>query len=137
MTAPETLADVKVGDEVLLVPRLPTETCRSVTVDRVTKTMICIGSTKFKRSNGQELVDRGWDWIEVGQQAETAKKERDENIKRINGGRAWRLIKSFDYFSQENVMTVRVACANAEAILRELGEWRDETACLEGRGNPL
>lgn len=136
MTIPETLADVKAGDEVLLVPRLHMEACRTVTVDRVTKTMIYIGSTKFKRSDGQELVGRGWNWIEVGQQAETAKKERDENIKRRVGGRAWRLIKSCDYFSQENVMAVRVACANAEAILRELGEWKDG-ASLEEWENPL
>lgn len=127
MTTPETLADVKAGDEVILVPRLHMEACRTVTVDRVTKTMIYIGSTKFNRSTGLEYAASGRDWIEVGQQAETAKKERDENINRRTGGRAWRLIKSFDYFSQENVMAVRVACANAEAILRELGEWKDET----------
>lgn len=124
---PETLADVKVGDEVTIFIR---DTYEPRIVKRVTKTLVVleddskfIRSSRFPHEVGTRRANYRSSWhIDVGQSAA-------ERVKKIDGDHA-RMVASNEWFraarlgfSADGVRDVRAACDRAEAALRELGEW--------------
>lgn len=122
---PETLADVKAGDEVVVFPSFGGY--RSAKVKRVTKWQIILnGGDHYSRHDGYSK-DRVSAWtrsrafIAIGEAAKDAKKERTQH--RLRSEAAHELGVPVERFNQEVVITKRAACDKAEAALRELGEW--------------
>lgn len=131
---PETLADVRAGDEVILFPNRNDAGFRAVTVDRVTITHYIVGERRFWRTNGkhgdrigEEVGGRPYrsDVIMVGAEADAriAGALREKRAWSLRNG--WHEATKQHGVNQEAVARVRAACDRAEAALRELGEWND------------
>ena len=124
---PETLAEVKAGDEVWWFGSRY-EPPRLVAVIRVTPTQIIVDEQRYHRANGLQVGHDGFGvcpHIEVG----TKTTERVAVLEATHRG-LWARIglgKAADRIalSQERVTAMRAACDRAEAALRELGEWSD------------
>lgn len=123
VSAPETLADVKAGDEVLITymhpPRRPW--IRDV-VSRLTKTQIIVGSglrfdRRFTPSRSIFEIRHGGHELHFG--AMIGREMRHEVYNLL------RPIRGFEP-DQNGIIAMRDACDRAEAILRELGDWEDK-----------
>lgn len=113
---PQTLADVKAGDEVAA--------CWSVyaslhTVSRVTPAHIIIGDWRFRRDDGRRIGSGGGraQRISLGP-ASLALARRAAFVESV---------RSISRMTQESVRALRDACDRAEAALRGDGEWEDVT----------
>lgn len=127
---PETLADVKAGDGVILFYRNGYE---RHFVERVTATQIILsGDRRFRRkSDNKWNIGRcigstpyGSAYIDVGSTAADRVKEIDDNHARTVASNEWFRAARLG-FSADGVRDVRAACDHAEAVLRELGEWTE------------
>ena len=122
VTAPATLSDVKVGDQLIaLIWDIGVWNQRDIAVhvERLTPTQIIAGEYRFNRGTGRAIGR--WGRLLIGEAA----LEGMRRLKRKQARRAWEYALQLSDFSQQNVNTIRAACDAAEAALREAGEWVD------------
>jgi hypothetical protein len=121
---PQTLAEVAKGDTVTLFlfgfsPHQ--ETVRQVT----THLIILSDKTKYDRRYGSSKVPGTRSYIRVGKEA--SDRIREIGFQQLKTQVAATMNVPASHLNQETVTTHRAACDRAEAALRELGEWKDET----------
>lgn len=121
---PETLAEVKAGDEVWVF--ISQEPGQLLTVQRLTpKRFVLADGGTFSRDDGYE-VGTGRRFIQFGDRAMEQRRWRDR-LALFNKAELYPIhARGKDHVTQEQVGDYRAACDRAEAVLRELGEWSDE-----------
>ncbi len=131
---PQTIADVKVGDTVMVFEFGRWHRTYSMdTVERLTATQIILpGDRRFYRA------DKGWRQragycvgkmdlrIIVGADAIERRRQIEDEKARTQHSNEWYADTGRRVFDRDTVLKVRAACDRAEAALRQLGEWRDE-----------
>ena len=131
----QTLADAKVGDTVMVFEFGHWQSSyRMETVKRLTATQIVLaGDYRFYRA------DKGWNQkagdcvnkkklrIIVGTEAIEKRRRIEDEKTRRRCSNEWSADTRHCAFDRDTVLKVRAACDRAEAALRQLGEWRDET----------